>query len=145
MRESLGAVRDGDTLVVTALDRLAWSVRDARDIVAELTGRGVRLSIGGSVHDPRDPAGQLFASVLGMVADFERDLIRRRTREGMSLARADGWLRGRARALSPVQEAHLLGLHAAVEHTASELGELLGIGRATVYRVLARIEQKGRA
>jgi Resolvase, N terminal domain len=69
-------------LVVTKLDWLARSLPDARDIVAELTDRGVRLSIGGSVHDPSDPAGRLLFNVLAMVAEFEPDLIRACTRQG---------------------------------------------------------------
>ena len=55
--EALAACRDGDTLVVTKLDRLARSLRDAKDIVDELTRREVKLSIGGSIHDPTDPVG----------------------------------------------------------------------------------------
>lgn len=72
----------------TKLDRLACSVPDARDIVEELTSREVSLSIGGSVHDPSDPVKRLFFNVLAMVAEFEADLIRMRTREGMKVARA---------------------------------------------------------
>ena len=59
LREAMAACRTGDTLVVTKLDRLARSVPDARDIVDELTARGVRLNVGGSVHDPNDPIGRL--------------------------------------------------------------------------------------
>ncbi len=55
LREGLAACRAGDTLVVTKLDRLARSVPDAHDIVEELTARGIRLQLGGSVHDPTDP------------------------------------------------------------------------------------------
>lgn len=58
------ACRSGDTLVVTKLDRLARSVPDARDIVDELTANGVRLNIGGSVHDPSDPVGRLLFTTL---------------------------------------------------------------------------------
>ncbi len=62
LREAMAACRTGDTLVVTKLDRLARSVPDARDIVDELTARGVRLNLGGSVHDPTDPIGRLLSS-----------------------------------------------------------------------------------
>ncbi len=55
----MAACRTGDTLVVTKLDRLARSVPDARDIGDELTRRGVKLNLGGSVHDPTDPVGRL--------------------------------------------------------------------------------------
>ena len=82
LREALAAVREGDTLVVTKLDRLAGSVHDARDIADELTAKGVTLSLGGSRYDPTDPVGRLLFNVLAMVAEFERDLISMRTKKG---------------------------------------------------------------
>lgn len=93
LREAMAAVRSGDTLVVTKLDRLARSLPDARDIADELTRKGVALSLGGSIYDPDDPVGRLLFNVLGMVAEFEADLIRIRTREGMAVAKAKGKLR----------------------------------------------------
>ena len=68
LREAMAACRAGDVLAVTKLDRLARSLPDARDIVAELTDREVKLSLGGSVHDPTDPVGRLLFNVLAMVA-----------------------------------------------------------------------------
>ncbi|MDT5044937.1 MAG: hypothetical protein QOG75_790 [Mycobacterium sp.] len=138
LREAMAACRAGDVLVVTKLDRLARSLPDARDIVAELTAREVKLSLGGSVHDPTDPVGRLLFNVLAMVAEFESDLIKMRTREGMKVARAKGRLRGKQSKLSKRQEAHLVALHAAGGHTISELEELFSITRSTVYRALAR-------
>jgi len=140
LREALAACRAGDTLVVTKLDRLARSLPDARDIVDELTARDVKLSIGGSVHDPTDPVGGLLFNVLGMVAEFEADLIRLRTREGMKVAKAKGRLRGKKPKLNPKQEAHLVKLHEAGEHTTAELGELFGVARSTVYRTVKRAQ-----
>jgi len=96
------------------------------------------LNLGGSIHDPTDPVGRLLFNVLAMVAEFESDLIRVRTREGMKVAKARGRLRGKKPKLSPKQEAHLVALHAAGEHTNAELGELFGVGRSTVYRALDR-------
>jgi DNA invertase Pin-like site-specific DNA recombinase len=75
LREALAACRSGDTLVVTKLDRLARSLPDARDIVHELTTREVKLSLGGSIHDPNDPVGRVLFNVLAMVAEFESNLI----------------------------------------------------------------------
>jgi DNA invertase Pin-like site-specific DNA recombinase len=98
----------------------------------------VRLSIGGSVHDPVDPVGRLLFNVLAMVAEFEGDLIRARTREGSAVARAKGRLRGKSPKLNPRQEADLVALHDAVEHTIGELAELFGVGYATVYRAVDR-------
>jgi len=138
LREALAACRAGDTLVVTKLDRLARSLPDARDIVDELTGRQVKLNLGGSVHDPTDPVGRLLFNVLAMVAEFESDLIRMRTREGMKVARAKGRLRGKKPKLSPRQEQHLVALHEAGEHTSAELAELFSVARSTVYRAIER-------
>lgn len=138
LREALAACRDGDTLVVSKLDRLARSLPDARDIADDLAKKGVSLSLGGSRHDPTDPVGRLLFNVLGMVAEFEADLIRARTREGMAVARAKGRLRGKKPKLSPTQEAHLVGLHGQGSHTTGELAELFGIARSTVYRALER-------
>ncbi len=103
LREALAACRSGDTLVVTKLDRLARSLPDARDILEDLTTREVKLSIGGAVHDPTDPVGRLLFNVLAMVAEFESDLIRLRTKEGMRVAKAKGRLRGRRPKLNPRQ------------------------------------------
>src|SRR5438067_8404188 len=64
--QALAAVRAGDTLAVTKLDRLARSVPDARAIADELTGRGVRLQLGGTVYDPSDPMGKCFYSMLSV-------------------------------------------------------------------------------
>ena len=104
LREALAACRDGDTLVVTKLDRLARSLRDAKDVVDELTRREVKLSIGGSIHDPTDSVGRLLLNVLAMVAEFEADLIRAQIREGMAVAKAKGRLRGKRSKLSKAQE-----------------------------------------
>jgi DNA invertase Pin-like site-specific DNA recombinase len=143
LREALAACRAGDTLVVTKLDRLARSLPDARQILEDLTRREVRLSLGGSLHDPTDPVGRLLFNVLAMVAEFEADLIRLRTREGMKVAKAKGRLRGKQPKLNPRQEAHLVALHHAGEHSTgehstAELGDLFGVARSTVYRAIQR-------
>ena len=138
LHQALAACRGGDTLVVTKLDRLARSLPDARAIADELTERSVKLNLGGSVHDPTDPVGRLLFNVLAMVAEFESDLIRMRTREGMKVAKAKGRLRGKQPKLSAKQEAHLVTLYHAGEHTVSELEELFPVTRSTIYRAIAR-------
>src|SRR3954466_10097978 len=85
--QALAAVRAGDTLVVPKLDRLARSVPDARQIADALVGRGVKVALGTSVYDPADPMGKMFFNILATFAEFEADLIRLRTREGMAVAR----------------------------------------------------------
>jgi DNA invertase Pin-like site-specific DNA recombinase len=124
LNNALAALREGDTLVVPKLDRLARSVPDARAIGDSLAARGVRLSLGGSVYDPSDPMGKCFFNILATFAEFEVDLLRMRTREGMAIARAKGRLKGKAPKLSPTQRVVLLKLHGAEEHSIAELAEL---------------------
>lgn len=98
--QALAAVREGDVLVVPKLDRLARSVPDARAIAEQLEKKGVKLAIGASVYDPTDPMGKMFFNILATFAEFEADLIKMRTREGMAIARAKGKLRGKQPKLS---------------------------------------------
>jgi DNA invertase Pin-like site-specific DNA recombinase len=136
--QALAAVRAGDTLVVPKLDRLARSVPDARDIGDTLAGRGIRLSLDGAIYDPTDPMGKMFFNILATFAEFEVDLLRMRTREGMAVARARGKLRGKPPKLTARQQAHLIQLHAAGQHSISDLAEMFSVSRPTVYRSLER-------
>lgn len=138
LEKALAAVGRGDTLVVARLGRLARSVRDARSIGDTLASRGVKLSLGGVVYDPTDPTGMCFFELLATFAEFEVDLLRLRTREGMAVARANGKLRGKQPKLTASQHAQLLELHNAGAHTISELAERLSVSRATIYRALER-------
>ena len=83
-------MRQGDTLVVPKLDRVARSVPDARAIADRLRELGVKLALGRALYDPGDPRGKLFFNILASFAEFEADLIRMRTREGMAIARTKG-------------------------------------------------------
>lgn len=103
-----------------------------------MTRRNVRLSLGGSIHDPTDPVGRLLFNVLAMVAEFEADLISMRTREGMKVAKAKGRLRGKQPKLTPVQARHLLQLTDSGNYSTTELAELFRVGRSTIYRTIRR-------
>ncbi|SCQ62650.1 Resolvase domain protein [Propionibacterium freudenreichii] len=138
LEKALAAVRPGDELVVTKLDRLARSIRDAKDIADELADQGVTLRLGSSAYDPTDPMGKMMFNMLATFAEFEADLIRMRTREGMQVAKAKGKLRGKKPKLSGVQEKHLVELYRAGEHTTAELAALFGVARSTVYRAVGR-------
>jgi DNA invertase Pin-like site-specific DNA recombinase len=142
LNNALAALREGDTLVVPKLDRLARSVPDARAISDSLAARGVRLSLGGSVYDPTTRWANAFFTILATFAEFKVDLLRMRTREGMAIARAKGRLKGKAPKLRPAQRTVLLKLHGAGEHSIAELAELFSISRATVYREIARTPAK---
>ena len=82
--QDLTAQRDGLQALGVERERIyvARSLPDARDIADDLTRRSIRLNLGGSVYDPTDPVGRLLFNVLAMVAEFEADLVRARTREG---------------------------------------------------------------
>lgn len=140
---AMAACRAGDELVVTKLDRLARSVPDARDIAAELEAEGVSLTIGGSRYDPADPMGRLLFNALAMIAEFEADLIRARTREGLEHARQQGRLRGGKAKLSPLRRTQFVRDHQSGNYTMAQLTEMYAISRATAYRVIAAARGDG--
>ncbi|MBP2496047.1 DNA invertase Pin-like site-specific DNA recombinase [Methylobacterium sp. PvP062] len=128
----------GDTLVVPKLDRLARSVPDARAIADALAGRGIKLALGASVYDPTDPTGRMFFNILVTFAEFKGDLIRLRTRGGMTIARSRGKLRGKKPRLSEKQQRELRWMNDTGEYAIADLAELFSVSRPTVYRTIAR-------
>ncbi len=134
----LAFVRDGDTVVVHSMDRLARNLDDLRALVRTLTGRGVRVQF---VKEQLTFTGEdtamatLLLSVMGAFAEFERSLIRERQREGITLARQRGVYRGRARALNGEQIGQLRQ-RAANGITKATLAREFGISRETVYQYL---------
>lgn len=134
LANAIDFVREGDTLIVTRLDRLARSVSDLHQIVAKLSTKGVGFRcLSQSGVDTDSSTGKLMMSVLGAVAEFENDIRRERQMEGIAKAKADGRYRGRKPSINPdrVKELHSQGLGA------SAIARSLGIGRASVYRALA--------
>jgi DNA invertase Pin-like site-specific DNA recombinase len=128
----------GDTLVVPKLDRLARSVPDARAIGDALAARDVRLSLGGSIYDPADPMGKMFFNILATFAEFEVDVLRMRTREGMAIARDKGKLRGKPPKLTARQQRELVRMNGTGDYSIADLAEVFSVSRATAYRVLNR-------
>ncbi len=136
----LAFVRDGDTVVVHSMDRLARNLDDLRRIVQGLTQRGVciefvkeRLRFTGD----DSPMATLMLSVMGAFAEFERALLRERQREGIDLAKRRGVYRGRKQALSPSQVTRLRQQAQAGEKKA-QLAREFGISRETLYQYLRR-------
>lgn len=137
MEAALEFVRDGDTLAVTKLDRLARSVADLLSIVARLDAKGVSLrvlSMGGQSVDTGTATGKLMLTMLGAVAEFERALMLERQREGIAKAKAEGKYRGRVPTAQRQAEAVRKLKAEGVKPTA--IAKQLGIGRASVYRIL---------
>jgi DNA invertase Pin-like site-specific DNA recombinase len=127
-------LREGDTLLVTRIDRLARSLRDLQNIVHDLRQRGVTLKATGQPIDTSTAAGKCFLDMLGVFAEFETNLRRERQMEGIGRAKAGGIYAGKGRPASidaaTVREMKAQGLGA------TAIAKALGIGRASVYRVL---------
>ena len=111
---------------------------DARAIADALVARGVKLALGASVYDPADPMGKMFFNILATFAEFEADLIRLRTREGMAIARSRGRLRGKKPKLSDRQQKEVCRMYDTGTYAISDLAELFSVSRPTVYRTLQR-------
>ncbi|RDC60894.1 putative transposon Tn552 DNA-invertase bin3 [Alteripontixanthobacter maritimus] len=134
LQNAIDFVRDGDTLVVTRLDRLARSVGDLHQIIENLDSKGVAFKcINQSSVDTDTSTGRLMLAVLGAVAAFENDIRRERQMEGIAKAKERGVYKGRPPSIDPsrVKKLHEQG------HGASQIARELSIGRASVYRALA--------
>lgn len=142
LKLALAVVREGDTLVVTKLDRLGRSILDLHRIANELTEKGVRLSWSGTVYNPLDPAGKLFFSMLAAFAEFESDLIRARTIEGMAEARKAGRIAGKKPKLTPLQQKRLYNDYESGQYTTAQLMELYPLKRSALYATIER--ERGR-
>jgi len=134
--------RDGDTVVVHSMDRLARNLDDLRRIVRSLTERGIRVEFvkeGLTFTGEDAPMATLLLSVMGAFAEFERALIRERQREGVALAKQRGVYRGRKKALSEEAVGELRRRIALGERKA-QVARDLGISRETVYQYLRTTE-----
>ena len=87
----------------------------------------MKLALGRMLYDPGDPMGNLFFNILSTFAEFEADLIRKRTREGIAIARTKGKLRGKQPKLSDRQQRELCLMHAAGKYSISDLAELCSV------------------
>ena len=136
----LDFVREGDTVVVHSMDRLARNLDDLRRLVQGLAQRGVRVEFVKerlTFTGDDSPLANLLLSVMGAVAEFERALLRERQREGIALAKQRGVYRGRKKALVPERAAELRRRAFAGESKA-KLAREFGISRETVYQYLKR-------
>jgi DNA invertase Pin-like site-specific DNA recombinase len=136
---ALDFIREGDTLVVTKLDRLARSIGHLSEITKALEAKKADLQVLAMGLDTSTATGRLMLNVIGSVAQFEREMMLERQREGIAKAKADGRYKGRAptaRAKAAiVRELHERGLGA------SEIARQASIGRASVYRILEGLRQ----
>src|SRR6476646_9273874 len=128
----LDFIREGDTLVVTRIDRLARSIADLQDIVRTLKARGVALRATEQPIDTSTAAGKCFLDMLGVFAEFETNLRKERQMEGIAKAKAAGVYKGRPASIDfdRVRQLKAQGFGP------TQIARKLGIGRASVYRVL---------
>ena len=133
----LKALRGGDVLVVWKLDRLGRDLRHLVNVVRDLTERGVGLRVlagQGAQIDTTTPAGRLVFGIFAALAEFERELIRERTRAGLAAARARGRKGGRRFALTKAQVRLAQAAMASRDTSVAELAAELGIRPVTLYR-----------
>lgn len=134
----LDALREGDTVVVWKLDRLARSLRDLLGILDRITSAGAGFRSLTEAIDTTTPAGKLALHMLGAVAQFERDIIRERSIAGMEVARADGVRLGRAPALDARATSQLARQWESGRYSKTELAKMHGVSISTVKRTLWR-------
>jgi len=137
LQAALDHLRDGDTLVITKPDRMARSTADLLAFVEKVKAKGaalVILTMGGQTLDTNNPTSKLMLTMLAAVAEFERELMLERQREGIAKAQAEGRYKGRPRsAMTKADEVHALKAQGVGP---SEIARRLGMGRASVYRAL---------
>jgi DNA invertase Pin-like site-specific DNA recombinase len=135
LQAALDFVREGDTFCITKIDRLARSITNLLEIIHALQKKQVAVKILNLGMDTTTPTGKLILTMLAGVAQFEREVMLERQREGIAKAKADGKYRGRA-PLSAERRGDVLKM-ASAGVTRSSIAKQLGIGEASVYRILA--------
>lgn len=139
LEEMLSYIREGDTVIVHSMDRLARNVDDLRQLVKQMLSKGVTVRFHKESLDfhPQGshPMAELMLSVLGAFAEFERKLIKERQREGIALAKKRGVYKGRSRALSPEQVDTIKQRIADGEKVAA-LAKDVGVSRETIYKYI---------
>jgi len=132
----LDFLRPGDVLVVTRIDRLARSIADLANIVRQIEAKGAGLACTEQPVDTSTAAGKAFLGMLGVFAEFETNIRRERQLEGIAKAKAEGVYKGRKPSIDPAEVRRLKDQGKG----ATEIAKALGIGRASVYRVLEEAE-----
>lgn len=143
MTELLAVLRAGDTVVIWRLDRLGRSLKNLIAVVEHLEVAQVGLRSLQENIDTTSSGGRLVFHLFGALAEFERNLIRERTRAGMAAARARGRMGGRPKRLDPAKRTLALRLHQEEKHTIKEICQMMGISKSTLYNYLATANRVG--
>jgi DNA invertase Pin-like site-specific DNA recombinase len=136
LKKCLDRLKAGDTLVVWRLDRLARSLRDLLEIMGRLSKTGVHFRSLSEDFDTTSAGGGMVFHFFSALTQFERELIRERTKLGLSVARARGKLGGRKPKLSPQQICQIKDLWASHEQSLQEIADQFGVHKNTIGRVV---------
>lgn len=136
LEAALAYLREGDVLVVWRLDRLGRSLQHLVGVVADLETQGVGFRSLNESIDTTTAQGKLIFHIFAALAEFERALIRERTKSGLAAARARGRMGGRKPSLSPKKIQVARQMYAQGDSTVAEIAKVLGVSRATIYRHL---------
>ncbi len=138
LQDALDYARKDDCLVVWRLDRLGRSLKHLIEVVEELERSGVGFVSLQEGFDTTTSGGKLIFQIFGALAEFERNLIRERTKAGLTAARARGRVGGRKEKLTPDQVATMLRMADSRQHTIAEVCAVMGITKPTYYRYLSK-------
>ncbi len=138
LHRALDQAREGDVLVVWKLDRLSRSLKDMLHILEKLTEAGAGFRSLTENVDSTVPAGRMLLSMLGAFAEFERSMVRERTRMGLQAARERGVVGGRKPKIKPNQRAEILRMVSSGKTSAAEAARLFGLHRSSVSRLISR-------
>jgi len=134
----LGQLRQGDVLVVWKLDRLSRSLKDVLTLMEKIAQAGAGFRTLTEAIDTTSPGGRMMMQIVGTFAEFERAMLRERTRNGLDAARKQGRVGGRRPKLKPHQQQEILNLVNSGQKTAAEAARLFNVHPATVSRLLQR-------
>lgn len=134
----LDQLRTGDVLVVWKLDRLSRSLKDVLTLMEKIEHAGAGFLSLTEAIDTTTPAGRMMMQIVGSFAEFERAMLRERTRNGLLAARDEGRIGGRKQKLSPLQQQEVIQFVASGQKTAADSARLFNVHPSTVARLLAR-------
>ena len=134
-------LREGDVVVVWKLDRLSRSLKDLLALIERIDAAGAGFRSLTEAIDTTTPAGRMVMQMIGAFAEFERAMIRERTRAGLDAARAEGRVGGRRRKLRPDQRADIAENVLSGRRTGAQMARLYGVSQATVSRIVAETRQ----
>jgi DNA invertase Pin-like site-specific DNA recombinase len=142
LQDCLKHIRKGDVLVVWKLDRLTRSLADLLRILARIDEAGAGFKSLTESIDTTQPAGRLMMNMLGSFNQFEREIIKERTKPGLARARANGRIAGERYKLSRTQQEEAIKMIRLGEKSQAEIAELFNVDRSTVSRMMKEVRER---